>query len=173
MSSVIRVPADLLEMARRDLMRPHPFAAERVGIYHARVAQAGEDGWLMLPYVYHPLADERYIEDRAVGARVDGAAIREQMQFALTEGDCIMHVHMHPWKGTPRLSRTDWIGLPSFVRAMANARPEIPHAAIVLSPDSACAIVLCPGVEDVTPVHQIVVVDRPMRFLSGGDNIYA
>lgn len=107
----IRIPQDLLQEMQQDLARPHPHAAERVG-YMSVGWSRGEDGeWILIGAEYLPLSDERYIPDPSVGARIDGVAIREGMQYVHDTGRGLFHVHTHD--GVRRV--------PNFVRWTATS----------------------------------------------------
>src|ERR1700729_2806808 len=97
---------------RRDLVRPHVFAAERIGFAAVRIGNAGNDPTLILVEGYSPVADENYIDDPKVGARINSAAIRTAMQMAIDQRCGAFHVHLHINRGKPRLSRTDRTELP-------------------------------------------------------------
>lgn len=191
MNCTIRLVEELVAAVTSDLRRSHPFAYERVGFLHARVARVGHRqdragceaserydaagvtvgrgekagwGWIVLPVEYVPVRDDRYMPDDEVGARIDGAAVREQMQAALTLGVSVLHVHLHEHDGMPGFSPTDMEGLPRVLRALHDAAPDVPHAALILSRDSACSVAICPRSNGVLVNANVTVIGRPMRF---------
>jgi hypothetical protein len=168
----IRLIGQLADQIRADLRRPHAFAAERVGFLRCRVATLDQAGWLILPFDYLPIPDERYIRDDTVGAKIDSSAIRIAMDAAMADDIAILHVHLHEHAGQPGFSRTDLNSYPGLVRALQNAAPSRPHGAIVLSDDSANALIWLPGSSRPERGGKIVVVGRPMRFLTEG-GLYA
>ena len=82
----VRLSRLLDQEVRADLSRPHPFAAERVGLLYGRLCNAGLDTSVVLMTGYEPLADERYKHDPSSGARIDSQAIRIALQGCLTVG---------------------------------------------------------------------------------------
>ena len=59
----------------RDLARPHPFAAERVGFVSGRMGTLADNGRLVLLTRYHSIPDDQYLDDPSVGARIGSEAI--------------------------------------------------------------------------------------------------
>src|SRR5262249_6328674 len=102
----IRLTQHVHDLAREDLRRPHPFAAERVGFLFGRLDTSAE-GPMVLLTAYAPLADERYIPDPNVGARIDSQAIRDAMQRVIRGRECAFHTHWHGWPGPPSFSPAD------------------------------------------------------------------
>jgi hypothetical protein len=98
--------ADIL----RDLMRPHPFAAERVGFVFGRLGSLSDGGRLVLLTRYHSIPDDQYVEDRTVGARIGSEALTWAMQ-AVYHGrparEGIFHIHLHGHRGETGMSVTD------------------------------------------------------------------
>ena len=173
MSCVVRVPEALTERVRADLRRPHPFAFERVGFLHARVSRVDNSNWLVLPYAFYAVPDGQYIRDDLVGARIDGASIRTQMERALESGVTVVHVHLHEHRGRPRFSSTDREGHGPLLRALHNAESNVPHGAMVLSQDSAIAVFRTPGDDSLRLASKIAIVGRPLRLSGSGDELYA
>src|SRR5690349_13978435 len=106
MKVTVRIPKALLVAMRLDLARPHDHALERVGFLVARGAQH-DRGMLLLAMDYAAVADEDYIPDSRVGARINSHAIRSALQRALTSGDSVLHTHAHEHSGTPGFSGVD------------------------------------------------------------------
>lgn len=168
MNCTIRIPSDVAEEAIADLHRPHQFAAERIGFLHARPATIGAHGCILIAFRYLSVPDHQYVRDRTVGARIDGAAIRSQMEICLAEGVSVLHLHLHEFEGGAGFSPTDREGYPALFRSLRNAAPNAPHGALVLAPDGAYAEVLMPGNDDPVPARKIVIVGRPMKFFAAG-----
>lgn len=158
----LRIPAALFREIQRDLQRPHAHADERIGFLSAATGRGQDGEWLLLAKSYEPLADERYVEDETVGARIDGHAIRGAMQRALDTGMGIFHVHMHPHRGVPRFSATDRGDQPRLVDSLASVAPAAPHGMLVLSEDRAHAWVRIPGMADMVVPALISIVGDPL-----------
>jgi len=135
---ILRISETLSDEMVRDLRRPHPYAAERVGFMFCRQS-ALRSGNLLLAYKYEPIRDDQYLEDHTVGARFDSSSIREAMQTALAEGSSVFHVHLHEHPGQPRFSGVDRREMQQIMPCFVNVRPDRIHGALVLSADSAVA----------------------------------
>jgi len=133
---VIRATARFVDGVRADLRRPHRFAAERVGFISVHAASTSTQ-LLLIAAGYHPVADEDYIDDPSVGARMGQEAIRKALNIALLQPVGLFHVHIHEHRGVPAFSRTDLVGQSHFVPDFFKVRREYPHGALVLSEDSA------------------------------------
>ena len=148
---------------RFDLRRPHPHAYERVGFIGARAAVGAED-IVLYGAEYHPVADEDYLVDRSVGARIGSDAIRKSLEIALRARVGVLHVHLHDHDGRPGFSKTDLVGQYATVPDFFKVRPQMPHGAIVLSADhlaGSCWL----GKDDRRPIERFVVVDAFTRIL--------
>jgi len=167
MRARVRIPATLYAAALADLKRPHAFAAERVGFMSARVGNRSGDPMLVLATGYEPVADDHYIEDDYVGARINADAIRANMQRILDTGEGSFHVHLHPHRGAPQLSRTDRREIPRLVKSFRPVGPGAAHGIIVLSEDRALGVVWGPGEPEPIEADEITVVEWPLRFLGG------
>lgn len=165
----IRVPAKLMMEMRADLERPHGFAAERVGFLSVGTGSADAGETLVIARAYHTVADRDYIADDEVGARIGPDAIRGALQRALSSGDGVFHVHMHPHRGAPDFSYTDATELPPLMEAIRRGAPTAAHGMLVLSHDAAHAWVWAPGQTSPCLPALISVVDRPMQFIAPPD----
>ena len=144
-----------------DLLRPHPFAAERVGFIACKPA-ASRSGTLLLAADYRPVADEDYVPDMRVGAMMGPAAIRKALQWAYNVRLSIIHVHLHDHDGAPGFSTTDLRETAKFVPDFFHVRPDLPHGALVLSRDSAIARCwLIPGAPPVW-AEKVTIVGSPL-----------
>jgi hypothetical protein len=136
MTMLFKMNWSLRRAAMEDLRRPHSFAYERVGFIGCRAATIN-NGIMIIAESYDRVADENYIRDRRVGARINGDAIRMALQLSLTQGVGLFHVHVHEHKGTPRPSSTDLHESKKFVPDFFNVTPTMPHGTLILSEDSA------------------------------------
>ena len=72
-----KITQALLGAAKHDLLRPHPFAAERVGFLSCRVGATDSDGLIVLAHAYHAVEDADYVDDPTAGATMGPDAIRK------------------------------------------------------------------------------------------------
>ncbi len=150
-----------------DLRRPHAFAYERVGFLYCRQT-AIPAGHLLLGHTYRAVKDSQYLPDPSVGAKFDSSAIREAMQFALTEAASILHVHLHDHAGQPRMSPIDSREMQSLMPCFVNLCPARIHGALVLSRDAAVARVWGVSLRpDGTPLKKITSIGSRIQFLAG------
>lgn len=164
----IRLTRQLHDVVRTDLRRPHPFAAERVGFLFGQLDKSA-GGPLVLLTAYEPVADERYVRDRHVGARIDGQAIRCVMQRVISRRECAFHTHWHEWPGTPRFSPTDHDELPRVVQGFRNAGPALAHGMFLFSNDECAAWVWTAGTTAPAVAGKISVVGFPFQSFEGGE----
>lgn len=160
-----KITDNLLNAIREDLARPHKFAFERVGFVSCRLGKTGTDGWIMLGSKYYPVEDNHYIEDYSAGATIGSDAIRKMMQLAYDEPVSIVHIHEHSHYGTPRLSRIDERAMNQLIPNFWHVRPNLPHAAIVISQDSMCGYVWEPVTKLRFPIADFTVIGAPMKFI--------
>jgi len=132
----LRLPGSLYERILADLRRPHAFAYERVGFAFGSAITISGTTTLITLNKYQPVADDHYIEDSSVGAKIGSDAIRSAMQHVWDHNCCAFHVHFHNHRGQPWPSGDDKAGLPPVVSSLANAKPGQPHGILILSKDS-------------------------------------
>jgi hypothetical protein len=161
-----KITAGLLDGILADLRRPHPFAAERAGFIGCK-ASACRDGTLLLAHTYLPLPDDWYVDDPRFGCVFSADAMRAAMQFALTEDASLFHVHLHDYRGAPWFSRPDLRESSKFVPDFWNVKPELPHGALVLSPDGAAGLCWYPRQKNPLRIRKITALGFPMKFLGG------
>jgi hypothetical protein len=168
MKTIFRTTDRFLADVRRDLARPHRFAAERVGFISIRAASTAAS-LVLLGESYHPVADDDYIDDTSVGAMMGQEAIRKALNIALLQPVGMIHVHMHEHKGRPGFSPTDRREQLKFVPDFFKVRRQMPHGAIVLSHDQAIGRVwLDPetvvGISEFNTIgsHVIIDMNRPV-----------
>ncbi len=164
MNVKIRLTNDLYERVRKDLLRPHWFAAERVGFIYGSLANAGTVDPLVLLTDYETLDDDRYVNDPHAGARIDGTAIRGAMQNVLDRKKGVFHVHMHDFPGYPFFSWMDREELPRLIPSFQAVGPAYAHGLFLLSPDACAGEVWMPGESDPIIPSMISIVGFPMRF---------
>lgn len=137
----IKIPRTLHTAMQEDLKRPHAFAHERIGFASGRKATIVPGTEVVILSGYEPVADDHYIEDRWVGARISGDAIRAAMQHALSDALSLFHVHAHGLGGT-WFSPTDMKGYEGLLPSFANVAPKQRHGALVLTPGASVGLVL-------------------------------
>ena len=80
MKTHIKMTGELHASILQDLKRRHPFAAERVGFVFGRLGSLADGGRMVLLTRYHSIADDQYVEDNTVGARIGSDALTWAMQ---------------------------------------------------------------------------------------------
>jgi hypothetical protein len=103
---------------------------------------------LLLAHSYAPVADEHYIRDRRVGARINSAAIRAALQTTLSTGYCTLHVHAHDHRGVPQFGPIDTRTLAELIPSFCAVAPAAVHGALVISKDQAVGRVWVPSHRD-------------------------
>jgi len=165
MKIIFKLTEVLLQRVKEDLRRPHPFAFERVGFISSRSGRIPPNGWVILGYDYHPVDDEDYVPCASVGALIGPGAMRKALQVAYNEPLSMVHVHSHDHRGTPAFSKVDLRESARFVPNVWNVRPNLPHAAIVLSEDSLCGFGWEPGSQRRIPIGDFTIVGVPLRII--------
>lgn len=166
MNVKIRLTRKLLEEMKDDLLRPHEFAAERVGFITAKIGNKLSDSPLVLFSEYLSVSDAHYIDDPYVGARINAAAIRAVMQTVLDTESGAFHVHLHDHRGKPGFSQTDKREIPNIVSGLRVAGPNQPHGMFLLSRDDCFAQIWMPEKTDFVCASKISIVGFPLKFLS-------
>lgn len=168
MKIIFRVPTALFTEVKADLMRPHRFAAERVGFLTCTVAALKDAGLLLLAQSFHPVDDDDYIDDPSVGAMMGAAAIRKALQIAYQAPLAMFHVHIHDHSGRPWFSRTDLRETANFVPDFWHVRPQFPHGAIVLSCDAMAGLCWIPGRQQgPIRIQELAAIGAPLRHIRG------
>jgi hypothetical protein len=166
MTVQFKIARHLLEDIRRDLARPHSFAHERVGFISAGLSSADDDLWV-LARAYRPVADDEYLRDPSVGAMMGPEAIRKAIQWALSDGVAIFHVHTHGGRGRPGFSGIDLREQAKFVPSFFQVTRKCPHGALVLSDNSAFGNIWLDGRKSGEPITGFVEVGAPLNAWSG------
>ena len=155
----------------RDLVRPHPFASERIGFVSGRTGTLMESGRLILLTRYHSIPDEQYVKDPCVGARIGRDAITWAMQAAyngrpMKEG--IFHIHLHNHRSETGMSKTDRREIPKLIPGFQSVAPDASHGIIILSIDHGSGWAWLPGRNEALQAASMSVIGAPIEvFLNG------
>lgn len=156
MNFIFRSTEGFIARVRSDLMRPHPFAHERVGFITTRAAR-GLDHLVVLAENYYPVADDDYLPDETVGAMMGPEALRKALELALLNPVGVFHVHMHLLGRRLWFSPVDLREQLKYIPDFFKVRRNMPHGAIVLSPQSAAGRAwLAP--DQIVPIEEFDVV---------------
>jgi hypothetical protein len=161
----LKLTGRLYEEMIQDLLRPHPFAAERVGFVFGRMAALTESSRLLLLTRYHAVADGQYIDDRAVGARIGPDAITwatQAVYYGRPTSEGIFHVHIHGNSGEPGMSDTDRREIPALIPGFQSVGRTAAHGIIILSADHGAAWVWFPGQKENCRAGSISVIGSPV-----------
>lgn len=167
----IRLTGILHEEIFRDLERPHPFTAERVGFVFGRVGSLANEGKLVLLNLYHSIPDDQYLEDETVGARIGSDALTWAMQavyYGRPAREGIFHIHIHPHKGETRMSPTDRREIPKLMPGFQSVGRTAVHGIIILSQNHGSGWVWLPGNKEPVGVGTISVIGKPLGVFEKG-----
>ncbi|MCF8534116.1 MAG: ThiF family adenylyltransferase [Reyranella sp.] len=162
MNVIFRCSRRFLDDARRDLARPHRFAAERVGFITVRPAATARS-LILIAESYYPVADADYLDDPSVGAMMGPEAIRKALEMALLQNVGMFHVHMHEHSGRPGFSSTDLREQTKFIPDFFTICSSMPHGALVLSHDRAAGR-MWTDPSQILSIDETNVVGSPMIF---------
>lgn len=154
----------------RDLERPHPFAAERIGFVSGRMGTL-LDGKLILLTGYRVIPDCEYIDDPKVGARIGSEAITWAMQAAYhgrPKREGVFHIHLHGHRGQTGMSGTDRREVPPMIPGFQSVGREAAHGIIILSLDHGSAWVWLPGQPESMAAASMAVIGSPVRIFDNG-----
>ncbi len=149
----------------KDLSRPHPFAAERVGFVAGRMGTAFHGVPMLFLTRYHSISDHKYVKDNTVGARIGSGAITWAMQAAYhgrPAHEGIFHIHLHGHCGETSMSRTDEREIPKRVQGFQSVGRDAAHGIIILSLDHGSAWAWLPGQGEAIRAVSISVVGAPL-----------
>lgn len=163
MNTTFKITSLLLEKIRADLRRRHSFAYERVGFISAGLSFAEEDKVLILARDYHSVEDEDYLPDLTVGALLGSEAIRKALQWSISKGNAIFHVHSHGGIGMPSFSAIDLRENSKFMLDFLKVSPELLNGALVLSNDLAAGLVVFDKNQPSVSVDRFVEVGCPIK----------
>lgn len=162
MTVELKITSHLLQMIRRDLVRPHPFAYERVGFISAGLSSTVDGLWILVRS-YRAVADDDYLYDTSVGAMIGPDAIRKALQWAMSERVGIFHVHTHSGCGHPGFSGIDLREQVRFVPNFFQVAPQCPHGALVLSDSFAHGHIWLDGDQPYEVITRFVEVGVPLK----------
>lgn len=164
MKTLFRTTIDFMDAVREDLHRPHNIAFERIGFITVRAAQA-KDQMLLLAEDYHPVAEEDYVDDPTVGARISQEALRKALNLALLQSVGVFHVHMHMIPSKRHwFSRVDLTEMSQFVPDFFGVCSTMPHGAIVLSPRSAAGLVWTTR-DNIAPIEEFNFIGPQVQII--------
>jgi hypothetical protein len=163
MNHSLRASPFLWRAIHQDLSRPHPHAHERVGFAFANAAKLHGGGLGLYLSLYRTVPDESYIYDPHVGALIDGDALRDAMQFAYGCQLSVFHVHRHEHDGRPWFSDYDLRESRKFMPDFFHVARGGPHGALLLSHDSAAAIVWTAKGATPSVVDEIAVLNQSLK----------
>jgi hypothetical protein len=149
-----------------DLVRPHPFASERIGFVCARIGTLVGDDKLLLCTGYHSIPDEQYVKDRSVGARIGPDAMTWAMQTVFLgragrEG--IFHIHLHGHHGETGMSHTDRKEIPRMIPGFQSVGREAAHGIIILSLNHGTAWIWVSGAEESVQAAKLSIIGTPVE----------
>ncbi|HBA54366.1 MAG TPA: hypothetical protein DCZ04_07895 [Syntrophorhabdus aromaticivorans] len=166
MSVHIKLTGHLYDDIVEDLERPHPFAEERVGFVFGRMTSLSDGAWLILLARYRSIPDDQYIKDQTVGARIGKEALVWAMQavyYGRATREGIFHIHIHPYKGEPNMSRVDRRDLPKLIPGFQSVGSEAPHGIIILSSNHGAGWVWLPENREPVIADTIGVIGVPLN----------
>ncbi len=161
----LKITRSLFNQMYSDLIRPHPFAYERVGFLYVRPGYINSKTLLLLATKYMPVPDERYIKDDSVGARINSTAIRSTMQMIMDSCEGALHVHIHLHNGKPVFSRTDNHELSKLIPSLKTVGVNLPHGALLLSKDNFNAVLSIPKQKKLKEVRKLSIIGNPVEFM--------
>jgi hypothetical protein len=167
----IRLTGSLHAEIIRDLSRPHPFAAERVGFALGRAGSLMDDRRLVLLNRYDAIPDDQYVHDPSVGARIGSAAITAAMQrvyYGRAGREGIFHVHLHPREIGTGMSPVDRREIPRLMPGFQSVGRNAIHGIIILAEDAASAWVWVPGRKEGIAAETVAVIGTPLAVLERG-----
>ena len=168
MKTEIKLTGGLYTEIIRDLTRPHPFAAERVGFIFGRMGSLGR---LILLNRYHSIPDDQYVDDPTVGARIGSEALTWAMQ-AVYQGrptrEGIFHIHLHGHKGETGMSRVDRHEIPKLLPGFQSMGRDAAHGIIILSLDHGSGWVWHPSNKEPSHANSISTIGTPIGVFEQG-----
>ena len=169
----IKLTGFLYDQIVADLIRPHPFAAERIGFVFARVGSLADHDKLILLSRYHSIPDEHYVDDPTVGARIGSNAMTWAMQavyYGRSAHEGIFHIHLHGHCGETGMSGTDAREIPRLIPGFQSVGREAAHGIIILSSDHGSGWVWLPGLKDALLADQMSVIGAPVGVFERGSS---
>ncbi len=167
----IKLSGSLYAGIIRDLTRPHPFAAERVGFVFGRLGTLEDNDRLILLTRYHSIPDNQYLEDHTVCARIGSEALTWAMQSVYhgrSGREGIFHIHLHGFRGEPGMSTVDRREIPKLMPGFQSVGREAAHGIIILSMDHGSGWVWLQDSTEPVHVDCISVIGTPVGVFDRG-----
>ncbi len=164
MRAVFKVTKNLWDKVHRDIVRPCNRARERVGFLSCKVTTSENGTLIILAYDYHPVSDEHYSLNSAVGACINEEAIRMALQVSLSAKCSMFHVHLHPHKGLPKFSSIDVESNCKLIPDFFGVTSHMPHGAVVFSFDKGEGLLWTSKESAPIPIDEFVVVGNPISI---------
>ncbi len=162
---IIKLPSVLLNQIKKDLIRPHEFASERIGFINSKFKTFENGKTIILLNDYHVIDDDCYIDDSSVGARINSEAIRLGMQSIIINESGCFHVHYHEFSmELPEFSNTDFVDNPEIVNSFSNVDKNQAHGMIVIGNNGMNAQVKLPGFDKLVKVDRIIEIGYPFNL---------
>jgi hypothetical protein len=168
----IKLTGRLYNEIIQDLVKPHPFAAERVGFVLGRMVSLENEGKQILLIGYYSIPDEHYIDDPTVGARIGSQAMAWAMAAAhqgraAREG--VFHIHLHDNEVPTGISRTDRADLPKLMPGFQSVSREAAHGILILSRNHGSGWVWLPGNNEAYNADSIQIIGAPVSIFNHED----
>ena len=112
---------------------------------------------------YRPVEDADYLRDHSVGAMMGPEAIRKALEWAMSAGHALFHVHTHGGRGIPGFSSVDIRENARIVSDFFKVAPQCVHGAIVLSDTAARGQVWLGRKLGAVPIDEFVEVGPAQR----------
>jgi hypothetical protein len=169
MNARLKLTGRLHDTIVKDLVRPHPFALERVGFVSGRVGSGLDGTSVVLLTHYHAVADDQYIDDPKVGARIGPEAMTWSMQAAhhgRARREGIFHIHLHEHCGPTGMSAVDEREIPRMIPGLRAVSESSPHGIIILSRDHGVSWIWLPGCPTAVKANQVSVIGAPIAVFN-------
>lgn len=160
----LKITKSVFNYMVEDLSRQHEYAYERVGFLFINKGSLTDNDSLLLATDYIPVADENYIEDQEVGARINSSAIREILQQIYDKGQGVLHVHLHDFDGIPTFSKVDIENLRLLIPSFQNISPQTFNGALLIQNSLLNSIIWLPEEGRFERVDRITIVGFPHKF---------
>lgn len=161
----IRIASVVYAAMQKDLERPHEFAYERVGFLLTRSIKVAFGTEIIVATGYLPVADEDYVQDKSVGAKISSEAIRKIMQVMFDKKCGCFHVHKHEGWGKPYPSYTDKESLPALAKSLSGISGMHSTGFLILSDNSFFANAFVDKAQTPSLVTNFSVVGSPMKLV--------
>lgn len=161
----LRTTSSMYKAMHNDLDRPHEFAYERVGFLLTRSMKVAFGTEIIVAVGYVPVADEDYVQDNSVGAKISSEAIRKIMQLMFDQKCGCFHVHKHEGFGKPYPSYTDKESLPALSKSLSGISGIHSTGFLILSDNSFFANAFVDKAKTSSAIANFSVVGSPMKLV--------